>query len=248
MGLKENSDFSIVVPTYQEAKNIPELVKRIAGVDFGPRNFEVIFSDDNSQDGTEEVVRQLAQDYPWLRLIKRQGKKDLSQSVIDGVKEARYPTCITLDADLSHPPEKIPEMLTALENPGTDLVIGSRYVPGGSSDELWPFSRKLFSRSAAMLARVLVAAPAKDPLSGYLVFKREKFLSGPPLEPIGWKLGLEFIVKCRCKKIKEVPIHFSERLHGVSKVNVKVGINYIKHLGRLIWFKLFQDHGGDVRS
>ncbi len=234
-----DTNFSIIIPTFQEAKNIPLLIKRIAGVDFGTRHFEVILSDDNSQDGTDEVVQALTPHYPWLRLLKRQGKKDLSQSVIDGIREAQYPICITLDADLSHPPEKIPEMLEALEKPNVDLVIGSRYITGGSSDVLWPLSRRLLSHAAALLARLLLAVPAKDPLSGYLVFRKKTFFSGAPLEPIGWKLGLEFIVKCRCKNITEIPIYFSERVIGVSKVNMAVGINYIKHLQRLIWFKMF---------
>jgi len=235
----EDHNFSIVIPTFQEAKNISVLIKRIAAIDFGTRAFEVILSDDNSQDGTDEVVQLLTAQYPWLRLLKRRGEKDLSQSVIDGIRKTHYPICVTLDADLSHPPEKIPDMLAALEKPNIDLIIGSRYIKGGSSDELWPLSRLWLSRAAAMLARLLLAVPAKDPLSGFLVFRKKTFFSGAPLEPIGWKLGLEFIIKCRCKNITEIPIHFAERVAGTSKVNLAVGINYIKHLQRLIWFKLF---------
>jgi dolichol-phosphate mannosyltransferase len=144
-----------------------------------------------------------------------------------------------MDADLSHPPEKIPEMLAVFEKSGADVVIGSRYVEGGSSDKLYPFSRKFFSRATALMARVLLAVSAKDPLSGFLVFRKEKFFSGIQLKPIGWKLGLEFMVKCHCKNIREVPIHFSDRTQGVSKVSFKVGMDYIRHLVRLMLFKVF---------
>jgi dolichol-phosphate mannosyltransferase len=98
-------NFSIIVPTYREAKNIPELVAQIASVDFGQRQFEVILSDDNSQDGTPEVVKTLRKNYPWLKLLIRSKAKNLSQSILDGFDMAMYPLLVTLDADLSHPPE-----------------------------------------------------------------------------------------------------------------------------------------------
>lgn len=233
-----SKNFSIIVPTFHEAKNIPELVKRIAQIDFGSCAFEVILVDDDSQDGTEEIVQSLQPHYPWLRLIIRKEKKGLSESVLDGFRQARYAVWVIMDADLSHPPEKIPEMLTALAQPDVDIVIGSRYVAGGSSDEMWPMIRKALSRFAALVARILVAVPVKDPLSGFLALKKDIFNSGIKLEPIGWKIGLEIMVKCRCKHIREVPIHFAQRTHGMSKLSFKVVINYLQHVNRLMWFKI----------
>lgn len=241
MYTNENNNFSIIMPTFREAKNIPELIERISKVDFGSRAFEVILVDDNSQDGTKEIVDHLKIKYPWLRLIVRQDRKGLSESVMEGFTHAVYPICVVMDADLSHPCEKIPEMLTVLAKPDVDLVIGSRYIKGGSSDEGWPLMRKVVSRLAALFARVLIAVPVKDPLSGFLAIKKNTYMSGIKLEPIGWKIGLEMMVKCRCKNIQEVPIHFSERVHGTSKLNYRVVLDYIKHVKRLFWFKYFQN-------
>ncbi|HEX2548759.1 MAG TPA: glycosyltransferase, partial [Gammaproteobacteria bacterium] len=145
----QNIHFSIIIPTYQEAKNIPGLIQRITHINFEPRQFELIIVDDNSNDGTKEMMGQLMNKYMWLRLIVRNKTKCLSQSVIEGIENAKFPLCVIMDADLSHPPEKIPELLERLQNPHAELVIGSRYIAGGSSDENWPLARKIVSRLAA---------------------------------------------------------------------------------------------------
>lgn len=233
-------DFSIIVPTFREAKNIPELIRRIAETPKRSCRYEVILMDDNSQDGTEEIVRALQKSYSWLRLIVRQEKKGLSESVLEGFTHAQYPMWVIMDADLSHPPEKIPEMLDILANPNVDMVIGSRYISGGSSDELWPTARKAVSRIAAWMARTLIAVPVNDPLSGFLALKKETYQRATnKIQPIGWKIGLELMVKCGCKNIQEVPIHFAQRTQGISKLNMKVIANYMQHVYRLMWFKMF---------
>lgn len=237
MDMTNNNSFSIIVPTYFEAKNIAELVRRIAQTHFGAAVFEVILMDDNSGDGIEDVVRQLQPQYPWLRLIIRKGKKGLSEAILDGFKQAKYPIWIIMDADLSHPPEKIPEMLALLTQPNVEIVIGSRYIAGGSSDEKWPWFRKALSRLAALIARVLIAVPVKDPLSGFVALKRDTLHTAEKLEPIGWKIGLEIMVKGKCKHIREVPIHFAQRTQGESKLSFKVIMNYLHHVHRLMWFK-----------
>jgi dolichol-phosphate mannosyltransferase len=236
----ENKDaFSIIIPTYQEAKNLPGLAERIANVNFGNRDFEVILADDNSEDGTPQIVEKLSKKHPWLKLLTRHNKKrDLSESILDGFKAARYPILITMDADLSHPPEKIPEMLTILEDPKVDAVIGSRYIKGGSTDPTWPITRVLTSRFAALIARVLLFTRARDPLSGFLAIRQKTIQAGAPLKPIGWKVGLEIIIKCHCKNIREIPIHFSQRLHGSSKLNLRISADYLHHVARLMWHKI----------
>lgn len=230
--------FSLVIPTYKEAKNIPELTKRIAAVDFAGRAFEVIMMDDNSEDGTKNIIADLQQVYPWLKLVTRTKDKGLSAAVIDGFTMARYPQLVCMDADLSHPPEKIPELLAALENDSADMVIGSRYIAGGSADGKWPIARKGISFVAAFAARSLLPINVQDPLSGFFAVKRDKCFSGGKLEAIGWKICLEIMIKANCKRIKEIPIHFSKRFEGYSKLNSKVIMSYLKQLRLLAAYKM----------
>lgn len=229
-----NHPFSIIVPTYKEAENIPDLITRIANINFKDKTYEAIIVDDNSQDGTYEIVTELAKKHSWLKIMVRTNRKGLSESILDGIKQAKYPLYVIMDADLSHPPEKLQEMLTALSS--ADLVIGSRYVRGGSLDHSWPRARRLVSKIAMLLAQCVIALPVKDPLSGFLAFRRE-LIEGYPLNPIGWKMGLEIMVKCPCKKIREIPIHFSSRHQGASKLSFMTALHYIQHLTALLFYK-----------
>lgn len=234
----QNINFSIIIPTYKEAKNIENLVQRIENINFGPRLFELLIVDDDSNDGTKEIIDHLKIIKPWLRLIIRNKNRGLSQSVIEGIENAAFPLCVIMDADLSHPPEKIPELLLGIQNPEIDIVIGSRYIKGGSFDDNWPFTRKIISHLAAFVPRLLISTKVKDPLSGFIALKKSTFVLGIPLNPIGWKIGLEMMIKYQCKNIMEVPIHFSQRIHGKSKLNLKVLYNYFRHIQHLIIFKL----------
>lgn len=230
------TEFSIIIPTYQEAKNLPELTERISALPL-LQSFEVIIVDDNSQDGTIETIAQLQSHYPWLHLITQRDTRSLSKAVMTGIEHSRYPVIIIMDADLSHPPEKIPDMLTALSQSDVDIVVGSRYIKGGSVDDSWPLSRRLISRCSALLAGIIV--PIRDPLSGFIAVKKTTCFTQAKLEPIGWKIGLEIMVKSGSRKIREVPIHFAERKKGISKLNLKEAFNYFRHLRRLIAYKFF---------
>jgi dolichol-phosphate mannosyltransferase len=239
MDPQQKENFSIIIPTYYEAKNLPELAANIAAVNFGDRQFEVILADDDSQDGTPEVVQQLSVTYPWLKLMTRRKKRDLSLSILEGCQMAIYPVLITMDADLSHPPEKIIDMLTILADPAVDAVIGSRYMKGGSTDPSWPMTRVYTSKFGALIARALLVLPIKDPLSGFLAIRKKTLLRGGELKPIGWKVGLEIIIKCHCKNVREIPIHFSQRKHGQSKLTFKISFDYLHHVMILCWHKMF---------
>lgn len=231
---------SIIIPTFREAKNIPELVQRIANVNFGEHQFEVILMDDDSRDGIVETVNTLSAQYSWLKIRVRKAERSLSQAVMEGFQQASFPFLVCMDADLSHPPEKIPEMLALLASEQADFVIGSRYVAGGSADAIWPLFRKISSRAAALIANLVVFnhGNIKDPLSGFFAVRQKNFLAAPTLNPIGWKIGLEMMVKLRCRQVKEIPIHFSERLKGRSKFSVKVMMSYLRHVGRLARFRV----------
>ncbi|MGQ9649824.1 MAG: polyprenol monophosphomannose synthase [Phycisphaerae bacterium] len=223
---------SIIVPTYREEANLRPLVTRIAAaMESAGRSCEVLIVDDDSRDGTDVAVRELAERYP-VRLITRTGQRDLSLAVLEGMRQARGQILLIMDADLSHPPEQIPELLRALEQPPTDFVIGSRYVPGGETEAGWGIFRRLNSLAATLLCRPLVGR-VTDPMAGFFALRRDTFVQADRLDPIGYKIGLELICRCRCRHVREVPISFANRAGGQSKLNLDQQARYLVHLGRL---------------
>ena len=225
---------SIIVPTYKEVENLPKLVERIDQVrsQYPDLAIELLIMDDDSGDGTEQLV-ELKQ--PWIRLIVRKENRGLSQAVIDGLEQAKHEFLVVMDADLSHPPEKIPEMIQRLKE-GADFVMGSRYVPGASTDVDWGMFRWLNSKVATLLARPLTNI--KDPMSGFFALHRTTFEQGKyALNPIGYKIGLELLVKCDCQNVHEIPIHFADRQYGESKLSFKEQLRYIQHLRRLFIYR-----------
>jgi len=225
---------SVIVPTYREAENLPLLVPRLT-VALKPWAHEIIIVDDNSNDDTERAVATLTTRGHAVRLIVRTDQRSLSSAVVRGLAEARGNTLICMDADLSHPPEVLPRMIKALENDSTEFVIGSRYVKGGTTDGEWSLFHKLNSRVATLMARPF--CNVSDPLSGYFALPRKVFQRAERLNPVGYKIGLELIVKCRCTRIAEIPIHFGNRRFGQSKLSLREQINYLRHLKRLADFK-----------
>ncbi len=223
----------VVVPAYQEAENIAPLIERIAGVrestGFG---ITVYIVDDNSQDGTEQAVSGLALD--WVHLIVRKTDRGLSSAVLRGLDEGTGEIVLVMDADLSHPAEAIPSMVEEIKE-GADFVVGSRYIEGGSTDDNWGFYRWLNSQAATLLARPFVNI--KDPMSGFFAMPRAKYEKAEELNPIGYKIGLELVVKCGCKKAVEVPIHFTDRVRGESKLTFTEQLKYVQHVRRLFLFK-----------
>lgn len=227
---------SIVVPTYQEAENLRSLITQISD-SLSPlrRAYEIIVVDDNSQDGSDIVIAKLANEGHPVRIINRVGEKGLSSAVIRGFREAQGDVMVCIDADLSHPPEAIPRLLERLEGDESDFVIGSRYIPDGSTEETWGVFRWLNSKLATLLSRPFTRV--KDPMSGFFALPRVVFERAEKLSPVGYKIGLELIVKCSPMNIYEIPIHFANRKYGQSKLNLKEQLNYIKHLKRLADFK-----------
>lgn len=232
---------SIIVPTFREADNLQPLLTRTTNaMHEAGLTHEIIIVDDDSRDGTEAICRELAGAGHPLRLIVRTSERGLSSAVCLGFTEANGDVLVCLDADLSHPPESIPALVAALADPTTDFVIGSRYVPGGSTEQGWGLVRWLNSRIATLLARPFTAA--RDPMAGFFALRRSTWASAAPLDPIGYKIGLELIVKCRCRHVVEIPIHFADRHAGKSKLSLKEQFNYLRHLARLARFKLMDAH------
>ncbi|QDT96133.1 Undecaprenyl-phosphate mannosyltransferase [Gimesia aquarii] len=224
------------MPTYCEAENLANLIPRITQVlNDSAISAEIIVVDDQSPDGTADLCQTLSQSSP-LHLITRENERGLSTAVIAGMDAASAEILMVMDADLSHPPETIPELYSALKNQQADFVIGSRYVNGGSTDETWGWFRKFNSKIATWMARPFTTV--KDPMAGFFALHRQDFLNAREiLNPVGYKIGLELMVKCRCRNIIEIPIHFTDRTQGSSKLSFKEQINYLKHLKRLFEFK-----------
>ncbi len=218
---------SVVVPTYNEAENAARLVQRVttalAGVDF-----ELIFIDD-STDGTERALESLARDKPRLRIVHRTGRRGLATAVTDGIALAKGDVVCVLDADLQHPPEALPALQKALEQTGADLAIASRYVPGGSYE--FTVGRRIVSRVATVMAWILLgrARSVSDPLSGFFAFRRT-VVDGVRLQPIGYKILLEILIRGRISRVVEVPYRFEARGAGKSKLTPVQNLEYIRHL------------------
>jgi dolichol-phosphate mannosyltransferase len=223
---------SVVVPTFEEARNLPHLIDRLAAVRAGGLQLDLTIMDDDSRDGSVELVQGRPED--WVRLVVRTADRGLSQAVLDGLRRATGEVLVCMDADLSHPPEAIPAMLAKLRE-GADFVIGSRYTEGGSTAHDWGFLRWLNSRVATWLARPLTHV--SDPMSGFFALRRQTFEAGRDFNPVGYKIGLELVVKCRCERVVEVPIHFADRRFGVSKLTLRQQLLYLAHLWRLYVFK-----------
>jgi len=223
----------VIVPTFKEAANIPLLIERLATLRRSyPRPLQLTIVDDDSRDGTIEAVEALA--LPWVRLIVRTEARGLSASVLEGIGRTTGELIVVMDADLSHPPEAIPRMLEELHN-GSDFVVGSRYVEGGVTHDDWGLLRWLNSQLATYLARPFTSI--NDPMSGFFALRRETFALADALNPIGYKIGLELLVKCRCSRIAEVPIEFADRVHGKSKLSLREQLRYIRHLRRLFMYR-----------
>jgi dolichol-phosphate mannosyltransferase len=224
---------SVIIPTYREVANIPHVLaalddlRRRSGLEL-----EVLFMDDDSRDGSIEAVE--AAGFDWVRIVTRTSDRGLSPAVIDGFRAARHPVLVCMDCDLSHPPDRIPHLILGL-HAGQQFMVGSRYVPGGSTDDDWGFLRWMNSVIATLLARPLTKV--RDPMSGFFALRKADFDRAEALNPVGYKIGLELIVKCGFDNVGEVPIHFRDRVRGESKLTLKEQLRYIQHLRRLYLFR-----------
>lgn len=231
---------SIIVPTYNEFDSVSPLISKIDDVLSG-RDFEILFVDDDSPDGTAAKVISLSDSYPVKAIVRKEGKRGLAPSVVEGLDHVSGDIVLVMDADLQHPPEAIPDLVNEIVN-GADIVVASRYIPGGRVPGLSPL-RKLASRGATLLAHLMLprVRSIKDPMSGFFAFKRN-VVAGIELKPIGFKILLEILTLGKYETSKEVPIEFGARDRGESKLNLREQIHYLKHL-----FSLFKRNGELLR-
>jgi dolichol-phosphate mannosyltransferase len=234
----ETKNLTIIVPAFKEAENISILLNEIfSSVNPIIPSWEILIVDDNSQDGTEDVCCKLAEHGIPLRLITRKNKRGLATAVLEGFSKSTGSVFVVMDGDLSHPPTLILALYDCIQK-GAEFAIGSRYVAGGSTDDEWTFYRVINSKLASLLARPLTRI--SDPMSGFFALPRHVWERGKDISPVGYKIGLELIVKCRPKTIVEIPIHFRTRRMGRSKMTLKQQIDYIRHVCRLYSYKLKQ--------
>lgn len=218
---------SIIIPTRNEEQNISRLLESIFSVTaLKNLSFEVIFSDGASEDNTCSCVKRWMQQDSRVSLIQSEVNKGLSAAVICAAREARGTYVLVMDADLSHPTDKIPDLIEPLLAHEADMVIGSRYQKGGKTPD-WPFSRKLASRLATLPARLLT--DIKDPLAGFFAVSRER-LARITDDVCGFKIGLELLATSDKIKVKEIPISFRDRQYGDSKMGMEVVRDYLHQL------------------
>lgn len=234
---------SIIVPTYNERDRLPELVTAIfAAYAAEGLDGELVVVDDNSPDGTGALAEDLAATRR-IRVVHRAGKLGLGTAVIEGFNAAAAPIVGVIDADMSHPPQLLPRMFAIMQQARADVVVGSRYIPGGGTRN-WPLSRLLMSRVACSMARSLT--PVRDATSGYFLIRRD-LASRVRISAGGFKICLELLVRGRPKTVIEVPYIFAGRTAGESKMNLREALGYLVQLRDLHRFAREQPHSPTYR-
>ena len=218
---------SVVVPTFNERDNVTTLFRRLEAALAGTA-FEVIFVDDNSPDGTWEVVRALARDDSRVRCIRRIGRRGLSGACIEGILASSAPCAAVIDADLQHDETQLSKMLKLLQGGEFDLVVGSRYIEGGSADS---FDRQRAGASALAteVAKRVLRVKIADPMSGFFMIRRDRFEQlAPQLSTQGFKILLDIVATAHGSlRVKEIPYSFGARLHGESKLDSMVALDFL---------------------
>jgi dolichol-phosphate mannosyltransferase len=218
---------SIIVPTFNESGNITALFERLK-VSLDGTSWEVIFVDDNSPDGTWQAVRALAQQDARVRCLRRVGRRGLSGACIEGILASSAPYVAVMDADLQHDETQLPKMLALLQSGDAELVVGSRYVEGGSADS-FNRQRRGVSEFATMIAKRLLRVEIADPMSGFFMIRRDRFEQlAPQLSVHGFKILLDVVATARGQlRTVEIPFTFGSRLSGESKLDSMVALDFL---------------------
>jgi dolichol-phosphate mannosyltransferase len=217
----DSLQLGIVVPTFNERSNVEELLRRLHSA-LGPIGWEIIFVDDDSPDGTANLIRQIAVRDPQIRVIQRIGRRGLSSACIEGILASSAPVIAVMDADLQHDETRLPQMLEAIES-GADMALATRYADGGGIGA-WDKARAGMSRFATTLSRSVLRQPVSDPMSGFFMLRRQVFdETVRDLSALGFKILLDILASSRRPlAIAEVPYTFKERFSGESKLDSAV--------------------------
>jgi dolichol-phosphate mannosyltransferase len=221
------AELSIVVPTFKESGNVATLVQRLdaalEGVDW-----EAIFVDDDSPDGTTNVVKRIAASDPRIRCLRRVSRRGLAGACIEGMLSSSAPYVAVMDADLQHDENLLPRMLATLKAGNTDVVVGSRYIAGGNANA-FSKTRGLLSRAAGSLARLMTRIELTDPMSGFFMMRRDRFDPiADSLSTSGFKILLDIVLSAKGGlRIVEEPYVFGSRTFGESKLDAQVGLDFL---------------------
>lgn len=214
---------SIIIPTFNERENVGILIDRIVSVERKAKLvLEIIVVDDNSSDGTVEVVEELMKKYSNVKLLKRPRKMGLGSAYKDGFKLSTKPIIVTMDADLSHDPKLLPNLIRPVWEGYADIVLGSRYIKGGAI-EGWPLTRRIISRGANTLAKLILRLNVKDVTTGYRAYRRSIFDQIVRLSRryyFDFQVEVLYLAKKFGWRVTEIPIVFKDRERGKSKFNV----------------------------
>jgi len=229
----------IIIPTYNEAENVESLLSAIHSQ---VPDASILIVDDNSPDGTADIVEKLKESDPRLDILRRPGKMGLGSAYIAGFKYALardFEAVFEMDADFSHNPAYLPKFLEALKE--ADLVLGSRYVEGGGVEN-WPLPRKFISIGGSVYSRVILNIPYHDVTGGFKCFRR-KTLEALGLDSVrseGYSFQIEMTYRAHKKgfKIKEIPIIFSDRVGGKSKMSWKIFLEAIYRVWQIRFLPL----------
>jgi dolichol-phosphate mannosyltransferase len=226
-------NFALVVPTLNEAASIEPLLSRlVAALSHSPVAWEILVVDDASSDGTPDIVKRFAESESRVRLLVRTGQRGLAGAITYGWAHSDVDLLGVIDADLQHPPELLPTLISKVAD-GCDIAIASRYVLPHSIDG-WSPLRAAISRMS-LLASKPVQKPGlevKDPMSGFFVLRR-KCIAGLAFQPTGFKLLLEILARGHVNSVTEVPFKFAPRQHGKSKANIMTAVHYLSLLRQL---------------
>ncbi|WP_425050914.1 glycosyltransferase family 2 protein [Psychromarinibacter sp. S121] len=232
-------ELAVIVPTFNEAGNVAELVSRIESALDGIA-YELIFVDDNSPDGTAERIRDLSRDRPHVRCHQRIGRRGLSGAVIEGMLATTAPFAAVIDGDMQHDETRLRAMLDLLRSGAADVAVGSRYVDGGGTGN-WSEDRRRASELATRLARRMTGLALSDPMSGFFMLRTDVLRArAPRLSTQGYKLLLDLLATPgEPLKVQEIPYVFRARTRGESKMDSKVLIDFLelllaKSLGRAV--------------
>lgn len=224
--MDEVSDSIVIIPTYNEKENVEKMTRKVLSLS---KDFDILYIDDNSPDGTATIIKQLMSEYPnRIYLEQRSGKLGLGTAYIHGFKwsiEKKYDFIFEMDCDFSHNPDDLERLYDACKNHGADVSIGSRYVRGGKVKN-WPMNRILMSYFASVYVRMILCINIKDTTAGFKCYKREVLekinLDGVTFKGYAFQICMKFAALKHRFKLTEVPIVFVDRLYGDSKMSTGI--------------------------